>query len=57
MRRFRQQISDAEYIEILKSAKRGVLSLIGDDGAVALNLKRQPHKVSGGRQKALPPFL
>ncbi len=32
MRRFRQQISDAECIEILKNTKRGVLSLIGDDG-------------------------
>jgi nitroimidazol reductase NimA-like FMN-containing flavoprotein (pyridoxamine 5'-phosphate oxidase superfamily) len=32
MRRFKQQISDAECIEILKNTKRGVLSLIGDDG-------------------------
>ena len=32
MRRFTQQISDAECIEVLKSTKRGVLSLIGDDG-------------------------
>ena len=32
MRRFKQQISDAECIEILKAEKRGVLSLIGDDG-------------------------
>ena len=32
MRRFKQQISDAECIEVLKSTKRGVLSLIGDDG-------------------------
>ena len=32
MRRFKQQISDAECIEILKTEKRGVLSLIGDDG-------------------------
>ncbi|MCR5623344.1 MAG: pyridoxamine 5'-phosphate oxidase family protein [Treponema sp.] len=32
MRRFKQQISDAECIEILKNEKRGVLSLIGDDG-------------------------
>ena len=32
MRRFKQQISEAECIEILKSTKRGVLSLIGDDG-------------------------
>lgn len=32
MRRFRQQISDAECIEVLKNTKRGVLSLIGDDG-------------------------
>ncbi len=32
MRRFKQQISDVECIDILKSTKRGVLSLIGDDG-------------------------
>ena len=32
MRRFKQQISEAECIEVLKSTKRGVLSLIGDDG-------------------------
>lgn len=32
MRRFKQQVSDGECIEILKSTKRGVLSLIGDDG-------------------------
>ncbi|MCR5595003.1 MAG: pyridoxamine 5'-phosphate oxidase family protein [Lachnospiraceae bacterium] len=32
MRRFKQQIDEAECIEILKSTKRGVLSLIGDDG-------------------------
>ena len=32
MRRFKQQISDAECIEILKNEKRGVLSLLGDDG-------------------------
>ena len=32
MRRFNQQISDSECIEILKNTKRGVLSLIGDDG-------------------------
>lgn len=32
MRRFKQQISDAECIEILKSEKRGVLSLVGDGG-------------------------
>ena len=32
MRRFKQQISEAECIEILKAEKRGVLSLIGDDG-------------------------
>ena len=32
MRRFKQQISDEECIELLKNTKRGVLSLIGDDG-------------------------
>ena len=32
MRRFNQQISDLECIEILKNTKRGVLSLMGDDG-------------------------
>ncbi len=32
MRRFKQQVSEAECIDILKSAKRGVLSVIGDDG-------------------------
>lgn len=32
MRRFKQQISDAECVEILKTEKRGALSLIGDAG-------------------------
>lgn len=32
MRRFKQQISDEECKEILKNEKRGVLSMIGDDG-------------------------
>lgn len=32
MRRFKQQISDEECIEILKNEKRGVLSMIGDNG-------------------------
>ena len=32
MRRFKQQISDADCIEVLKNTPRGVLSLIGDDG-------------------------
>ena len=29
MRRFKQQISDAECVEVLKNTKRGVLSLEG----------------------------
>ncbi|MCR5784233.1 MAG: pyridoxamine 5'-phosphate oxidase family protein [Eubacterium sp.] len=32
MRRFKQQVSDAECVEVLKNAKRGVLSIIGEDG-------------------------
>ena len=32
MRRFKQQITDAECIEILKNTKRGVLSFLGEDG-------------------------
>ncbi|MBP5747288.1 MAG: pyridoxamine 5'-phosphate oxidase family protein [Treponema sp.] len=32
MRRFKQQIPEAQCIQILKTEKRGVLSLIGDDG-------------------------
>ena len=32
MRRFKQQITDAECVEVLKGAKRGILSVIGDDG-------------------------
>ena len=32
MRRFKQQITDAQCKEILKNEKRGVLSLLGDDG-------------------------
>ena len=31
MRRFKQQITDAECKEILKNEKRGVLSLLGDE--------------------------
>ena len=32
MRRIKQQLSDEEALEILVKAKRGVLSVIGDDG-------------------------
>ena len=32
MRRFKQKLSDSETLEVLKQAKRGVLSVIGDDG-------------------------
>ena len=32
MRRFKQQISEEECIELLKNEKRGVLSLIGENG-------------------------
>ncbi|SDB18672.1 hypothetical protein SAMN02910417_01415 [Eubacterium oxidoreducens] len=32
MRRFKQQVPEEECIEILKNTKRGVLSVIGDDG-------------------------
>ena len=32
MRRFKQEISEQECIEILKNEKRGVLSIIGDEG-------------------------
>ena len=32
MRRFKQQITDAECVEVLKGAKRGVLSVFGEDG-------------------------
>ena len=32
MRRFKQQISNEECIELLKNEKRGVLSVIGDNG-------------------------
>lgn len=32
MRRFKQQISEEECIRILKTEKRGVLSMLGDDG-------------------------
>ena len=32
MRRFKQQITEAECKEILSNEKRGVLSLLGDDG-------------------------
>ena len=32
MRRFKQQLSDPDALEVLKQAKRGVLSVIGDNG-------------------------
>ena len=32
MRRIKQQMPDKEALEVLKNAKRGVLSVIGDDG-------------------------
>lgn len=41
MRRFKQEISNEECIELLTNEKRGVLSVIGDDGypyGIPLNL-------------------
>ena len=32
MRRFKQQVTKEQCIEVLKNSKRGVLSLIGEDG-------------------------
>ena len=32
IRRFKQQLSDSEALEVLANAKRGVLSVIGDNG-------------------------
>lgn len=32
MRRFKQQLPEAECVEILQSEPRGILSLLGDDG-------------------------
>ena len=32
MRRIKQQLSEEEALDVLKNAKRGVLSVIGDDG-------------------------
>ena len=32
MRRIKRQLSEEEALEVLKNAKRGVLSVIGDDG-------------------------
>lgn len=32
MRRFKQQLTDAECIQVLKESKRGVLSVMGEDG-------------------------
>ncbi|MDO4834223.1 MAG: pyridoxamine 5'-phosphate oxidase family protein [Bacillota bacterium] len=32
MRRFKQQLTDEECIEVLKETKRGVLSVLGEDG-------------------------
>ena len=46
MRRLKQQLSEEEALEVLKHAKRGVLSVIGDDGwpyGVYLN----PHYENG----------
>ena len=46
MRRIKQRLSEEEALELLKNAKRGVLSVIGDDGwpyGVYLN----PHYENG----------
>ena len=32
MRRFKQQVENQDCVEILKNEKRGVLSVIGDEG-------------------------
>ena len=38
MRRFKQQITDEQCIEVLKNSKRGVLSLIGEDEDTAIKI-------------------
>ena len=45
MRRFKQQLSDADCLAVLQAAKRGVLAVHGDDGypyAVPLNFVFDP---------------
>ena len=48
MRRFKQQLSEEECLEILKTAKRGVLAVLGDEGypyAVPLDFVYEDGKI------------
>ena len=70
MRRIKQQLSEEESLEVLKNAKRGVLSVIGDDGwpyGVYLNPHfengriyfhgaREGHKIDALKQDARASF-
>lgn len=45
MRRFKQQISEEECREVLNNAKRGVLSLLGEDGKLYFHGAKAGHKL------------
>ena len=48
MRRFKQQLSEEECLEILRTAKRGVLAVLGDEGypyAVPLDFVYEDGKI------------
>ena len=48
MRRFKQQLSEEECLEILRTAKRGVLAVLGDEGypyAVPLDIVYEDGKI------------
>ncbi len=45
MRRFKQQLTEEECKEVLREAKRGVLSMLGDD---RLNTRRKPLALAMG---------
>ena len=45
MRRFKQELDEKECIDILKNEKRGVLSVIGDDGKLYFHGAGEGHKI------------
>ena len=49
MRRAKQALSPEETLAVLKSAKRGVLSMIGDFGAAVQIFALVPEHITGKR--------
>ena len=49
MRRKKQQLEESDCVEILKNEKRGVLSVIGDDGRKYISQATERRPVSADK--------